>query len=219
MKKYDYIAFDLDGTLTDPEVGLVKGFMYAFDRVGIEYGAPETLRRYIGPPLHREWKEEYGLTEEETANAIAIFREYYDEIGWAENKVYDGIVEMLEALRAAGKTIVLATSKPENTARRIMALFGLDKYFDFCGGASTSSTRDKKWEVLRYSLDAVKASDDEKCILIGDRKYDAEGASICGIDSMGVLWGHGTEEEISSAGFTYVAKTPEEVVKLLLATE
>lgn len=216
MKNYEYIAFDLDGTLTDPEVGLVKGFMYAFDRVGIEYGAPETLRKYIGPPLHEEWKREYGFTEEEAANAIAIFREYYDEYGWAENKVYDGIVDMLERLKAAGKKIVLATSKPENTARRIMALFGLDKYFDFMGGASTSSTRDKKWEVLEYSLASAGATDMSKCILVGDRKYDAEGAKICGVDSLGVLWGHGTVEEIEAAGFTYVVSTPDEVADLLL---
>ena len=215
MKKYDYIAFDLDGTLTDPEVGLVKGFMYAFDRVGIKYDDPKALRRYIGPPLHEEWKREYGFTEEETARAIAIFREYYDEFGWAENRVYDGIVELLGALKAMGKTIVLATSKPENTARRIMALFGLDKYFDFCGGASTSSTRDKKWEVLEYSLLSVGATDRSRCILIGDRKYDAEGASIYGIDSIGVLWGHGSEEEIVSSGFTYVAKTPDDVLNIL----
>ena len=215
MKKYDYIAFDLDGTLTDPEVGLVKGFMYAFDRVGIKYDDPKALRRYIGPPLHEEWKREYGFTEEETARAIAIFREYYDEHGWAENRVYEGIVELLEALKAMGKTIVLATSKPENTARRIMALFGLDKYFDFCGGASTSSTRDKKWEVLEYSLLSVGATDKSRCILIGDRKYDAEGASIYGIDSIGVLWGHGSEEEIVSSGFTYVAKTPDDVLNIL----
>lgn len=97
-----------------------------------------------------------------------------------------------------------------------MALFGLDKYFDFCGGASTSSTRDKKWEVLKYSLGEVNATDYSKCILIGDRKYDAEGAAICGIDSIGVLLGHGTEEEISSSGFTYIAKTPLDVVKILL---
>lgn len=216
MKNYEYIAFDLDGTLTDPEVGLVKGFMYAFDRVGIEYGAPETLRKYIGPPLHEEWKREYGFTEEEAANAIAIFREYYDEYGWAENKVYDGIVDMLERLKAAGKKIVLATSKPENTARRIMALFGLDKYFDFMGGASTSSTRDKKWEVLEYSLASAGATDMSKCILVGDRKYDAEGAKICGVDSLGVLWGHGIGEEIAAAGFTYVVSTPGEVADLLL---
>ncbi len=215
MKKYDYIAFDLDGTLTDPEVGLVKGFMYAFDRVGIEYDDPKALRRYIGPPLHQEWKREYGLTEEETARAIAIFREYYDEFGWAENRVYDGIVELLEELKARGKTVVLATSKPENTARRIMALFGLDKYFDFMGGASTSSTRDKKWEVLEYSLLSVGAADKSRCILIGDRKYDAEGASIYGIDSIGVLWGHGSEEEIRSSGFTYVAKTTDDVLNIL----
>ena len=202
MKKYDYIAFDLDGTLTDPAEGLIKGFIYAFDRVGIKYDNPEDLRRYIGPPLHQEWKREYGFTEEETANAIAIFREYYDEFGWAENKLYDGIVELLKSLKAAGKTIVLATSKPENTARRIMALFNLDQYFDFMGGASTSSIRDKKWEVLEYSLESVGATDKSKCILVGDRKYDAEGANIYGIDSMGVLWGHGDLDELKAANFT-----------------
>jgi phosphoglycolate phosphatase len=216
LKKYDYIAFDLDGTLTDPEVGLVKGFMYAFDKIGIEYESPESLRRYIGPPLHEEWKQEYGFTEEETAHAIATFREYYDKIGWAENKVYDGIVELLESLKAKGKIIVLATSKPENTARRIMALFGLDKYFDFMGGASTSSTRDKKWEVLEYSLMSVGATDKSRCILIGDRKYDAEGANIYGIDSIGVLWGHGSREEIEASGFTYIAKDTKEVDGIVL---
>ena len=215
MKKYDYIAFDLDGTLTDPEVGLVKGFMYAFDRVGIKYDDPKALRRYIGPPLHEEWKREYGFTEEETARAIAIFREYYDQHGWAENRVYEGIVELLEALKAMGKTIVLATSKPENTARRIMSLFGLDKYFDFCGGASTSSTRDKKWEVLEYSLLSVGATDRSRCILIGDRKYDAEGAKICGIDSIGVLWGHGSRQELEASGFTHIVATPDELLEIL----
>ena len=216
MKKYDYIAFDLDGTLTDPEVGLVKGFMYAFDKIGIKYDSPESLRRYIGPPLHEEWKREYGFSEEETVHAIATFREYYDEIGWAENKVYEGIVELLESLKAKVKTIVLATSKPENTARRIMTLFGLDKYFDFMGGASTSSTRDKKWEVLEYSLLSVGATDKSRCILIGDRKYDAEGAKIYGIDSLGVLWGHGSREEIESSGFTYIAEDTKEVDELLV---
>jgi phosphoglycolate phosphatase len=96
-----------------------------------------------------------------------------------------------------------------------MSLFGLDKYFDFCGGASTSSTRDKKWEVLEYSLLSVGATDKSRCVLIGDRKYDAEGASIYGIDSIGVLWGHGSEEEIKSSGFTYVAKTTDDVLNIL----
>ncbi len=216
MKKYDYIAFDLDGTLTDPAEGLIKGFIYAFDRVGIKYDNPEDLRRYIGPPLHQEWKREYGFTEEETANAITIFREYYDELGWAENKLYDGIVELLKALKAAGKTIVLATSKPENTARRIMALFNLDQYFDFMGGASSSSVRDKKWEVLEYSLEAVGAIDKSKCILVGDRKYDAEGANIYGIDSMGVLWGHGDLDELEAARFTYIVEDTKAAEEILI---
>jgi phosphoglycolate phosphatase len=97
-----------------------------------------------------------------------------------------------------------------------MALFGLDKYFDFMGGASTSSTRDKKWEVLEYSLMSVGATDKSKCILIGDRKYDAEGANIYGIDSIGVLWGHGSREEIEASGFTYIAKDTKEVDGILI---
>ena len=214
MKKYDVIAFDLDGTLTDPERGLVDGFIYAFKKMGIQdYGDRDSLRRFIGPSLYVVWQDEFGLNEKTVVDAIEKFREYYNIYGWWDNKVYDGVVEMLESLRAAGKTLVLATSKPENTAIRIMRLFGLDKYFDFMGGAS-GDNRDHKWQVLEYSLNAVGA-DRSRAILVGDRMYDAEGAARCGIDSLGVKWGHGSMEELNSAGFTVLADTPEQVVDLL----
>ena len=214
MKEYSVIAFDLDGTLSDPEQGLVDGFIYAFKKMGItDYGDRESLRRFIGPSLYVVWQDEFGLNEHTVVDAIEKFREYYNIYGWWDNKVYPGIVEMLTELREAGKTLVLATSKPEGTAIKIMKLFGLDKYFDFIGGAA-GDNRDHKWQVLEYSLKAVNA-DPGKAILVGDRVYDAEGAAKCGIDSLGVRWGHGTREELENSGFTYLADSPEKVVELL----
>ena len=215
MKEYSVVAFDLDGTLTDPEQGLVQGFIYAFKKMGVaDYGSRESLRRFIGPSLYVVWQEEFGFNETTVVEAIEKFREYYNIYGWWDNKVYDGIVEMLESLKAAGKTIILATSKPEDTALKIMRLFGLDKYFDFMGGAK-GDNRDHKWQVLDYSLNAVGA-DRDSAILVGDRMYDAEGAKICGIDSLGVSWGHGTSEELESSGFTHIANTPEDVTRLII---
>ena len=214
MKKYDYIAFDLDGTLSDPEHGLVEGFIYAFKKMGVtDYGDRDSLRRFIGPSLYEVWQDEFGFTKETVVEAIDKFREYYNIYGWWDNKLYDGIKEMLAELKARGKTVILATSKPEDTAKKIIRLFELDKYFDFLGGAS-GITRDHKWQVLEYSMQSVGALP-ESTVLIGDRKYDAEGAKICGVDSIGVLWGHGSIEELSASGFTHLAATPNDVLKIL----
>ncbi|MBQ8880507.1 MAG: HAD hydrolase-like protein [Clostridia bacterium] len=214
MKKYDYIAFDLDGTLSDPEHGLIEGFIYAFKKMGVaDYGDRESLRRFIGPSLYVVWQEEFGFNSETVIEAIEKFREYYNIYGWWDNKVYGGVREMLATLKARGKKLILATSKPEDTAKKIMSLFELDKYFDFIGGAA-GDNRDHKWEVLSYSMRESGAVADNT-VLVGDRMYDAEGAAKCGVDSLGVLWGHGSEEELKNAGFTYLAATPEELLELL----
>ena len=214
MSKYTTIAFDLDGTLTDPEHGLIEGFIYAFKKSGVtEYGDRDSLRRFIGPSLYKVWQEEFGFDHDSVIDAIEKFREYYNIYGWWDNKLYDGIKEALAALKAAGKQLILATSKPEDTAKKIMALFGLDVYFDFLGGAS-GDTRDHKWQVLEYSMQSVGASPDST-VLVGDRMYDAEGAAVCGIDSVGVLWGHGTPEELESSGFTHLVDSPAALVELL----
>ena len=179
MSKYKYIAFDLDGTLSDPEHGLIEGFIYAFKKMGVtDYGTRESLRRFIGPSLYKVWQEEFGFNEHTVIDAIEKFREYYNIYGWWDNKVYDGVREMLAALKAAGKVLILATSKPEDTAKKIMHLFELDKYFDFLGGAA-GDNRDHKWEVLEYSMRSACANPKET-VLVGDRMYDAEGAARCG---------------------------------------
>ncbi len=216
MKKYKVIAFDLDGTLTNPERGLIQGFVYAFKRLGIEYGEPSSLRRFIGPPLYEEWQREFGFSFEEASHAIEVFREYYNVYGWRENEVYPGIEELLGALSAAGKTLIVATSKPEVTAKKVLRLFGLDKYFSTIAGASSDGSSDSKSIILKRAIENTGYAA-SACILVGDRKYDAEGARTVGADSLGVLWGHGSEEELNSAPFTAIAKTPEEVKKMLSA--
>ena len=216
MKKYDIIAFDLDGTLSNPERGLVEAYIYGFKRMGItDYGSRDSLRRYIGPPVYDEWRRDFSLSEEEGKRLLEYFREYYNIYGWWDNRLYDGIVELLSELRAAGKTLILATSKPEHVANRVVRYFGIDKYFDFIG-ASVDRVRDKKWQVINYALDTVGCTDKSRVLMVGDRKYDAEGAKLCGIDSMGVLWGHGSYEELSLAGFEYIVKKPDEVRDMLL---
>ncbi len=215
LKKYDVIAFDLDGTLTNPERGLIASFEYAFKKMGVDYGTRESLKRFIGPPIYEEWQKEFGFTPEESSRALLIFREFFSVYGWWDNELYEGAPHMLEELRSAGKKIILATSKPEMFARKIVKLFDIEKYFDFVGGAATDKTRDKKHEVLKYSLDSVGVTDYGSVILVGDRIYDAEGAHMLGIDSMGVLYGHGTAEEIEKSGFTLVAATVSDIVKFL----
>ena len=214
MKKYDTIAFDLDGTLTNPERGLLSAFIYCFKKLGVPYESKESLKRYIGPPLYDEWMKDFGWTFDEASCAVEVFREYYNIYGWWDNEVYSGIEELLSKLKSRGKKLVVATSKPEVTAKKVLRLFGLDKYFDYIAGASMNGSEDLKWQILTRALREVGA-EKSTSILVGDRKYDAEGAKICGIDSLGVLWGHGSKEELVSAGFEYVLETPKEVSELL----
>lgn len=214
MSKYNVILFDLDGTLTDPERGLVEGFAYAFDKLGIEYGDKDSLKRFIGPPLFEEWQREFGFTPDESSRAIEIFREYYDVYGWWDNEPYEGVKQALSELKKRGYTLAVATSKPEDTAKRVLNLFDLTKYFDFIGGALRSTERDKKSDVISYVLSSLGVSELSTVVLVGDRKFDAEGAASVGIDSIGVLWGHGSVEELDSAGFITVINDPSELLEL-----
>ncbi len=215
MKEYRTVAFDLDGTLTDPEAGLTSGFAYALSKMGIEYGDKKSLRRFIGPPLKAEFMSAYGMSDGEAEETVRLFREYFSVYGWWDNRLYEGVPNMLARLKSSGKKIILATSKPEVFAKKILRLFDIEKYFDFVGGASLDHTRVEKSQVLEYALKSVFAEGGD-AILVGDRKYDAEGARQCGIHSLGVLYGHGSREEIFSAGFTYLAQSVDDITKILL---
>ena len=184
MNKYDLVMFDLDGTLTDPGAGLMKSFRYSLDKMEVDYGTYESLRRFIGPPLYDTWIEEFGFTPEQCDLALDHFHDYFGDRGWNDNIPYEGILEMLARVKATGVQVALATSKPMVYAKPICDLFGITPYIDFLGAADSDKTRDKKWEVLAYALEQFPDIPREKCVLVGDRKYDAEGAHICGIDSI-----------------------------------
>ena len=215
MKKYDIIAFDLDGTLSDPSRGFIAGCKYAFNKKGMKCEDDERLKRFIGPALFNEWQICYGLTPDEARETVMLFREYYSIYGWWDNEIYPGVREMLKALKARGKKLILATSKPEIFARKILEKFSLTEYFDFIGAATSNLKRERKWEVLEYALNGVGATYLSRCIMVGDRKYDAEGAAMCGIDSLGVLYGHGSRDELEAAGFKYICESCEEVLKII----
>ncbi len=218
MKKYKVIAFDLDGTLSNPEVGQLTGFEYSFKKHGIVYKSRDFLKKYIGPPIHIAWRDDFAVSEEKVVEMIETYREYYNVYGWRENEMYEGIPEMLSELKDAGYTLVVATSKPEGIAKKIITRFGLHVYFDFIGGAAEDSSRHLKEDVLRHALAAVYATPDN-AVLVGDRKFDAQGAFAIGCDSIGVLWGHGDCEELYSAGFSTIVKTPKEVVDYIKKSE
>ena len=206
MDKYQYLLFDLDGTLTDPALGITNSVMYALKKFGITPPEREALYSFIGPPLIDSFMEYYSLSAEDAKAAVAYYREYFREIGLLENVKYDGVDEMLSRLKAAGKTLLVATSKPEVFARKILDHFGLTQYFDFIAGALMDETRTRKHEVIAYALESFPVTDKSRAIMIGDRKHDILGAKHEGIASLGVLYGFGDRAEHENAGADYIVE-------------
>lgn len=212
---YQNILFDLDGTLTDPGIGITNSAMYALEKWNIKVAERSELYKFIGPPLRDSFMNFYGFSEEQAKEAIVYYREYFKDKGIFENEVYPGIVELLQQLKASGKKIVLATSKPEEFAIRILKHFDLFDYFDFVGGAYMDGVRNKKGEVIQYALESAGITDLSTTVMIGDREHDIIGAKENGLDSIGVLFGYGSRDELTEAGATYIAETVGDILKFL----
>ena len=212
---YDIILFDLDGTLTDPGIGITNSVAHALAHWNIEVADRAELYKFIGPPLSDSFMRYYGFTEEDAIHAIAVYREYFSVKGLYENEVYPGIPELLQSLKNTGKTVVLATSKPEKFAVEILRHFGLYDYFDIIAGASMDESRNKKADVIAYAISQMKNPDLSRMIMIGDREHDILGAKQIGIDSIGVLYGYGDRAEHEKAGATYIAERVEDILPLL----
>lgn len=212
---YQTILFDLDGTLTDPGMGITNSVMYALEQLGIEVPPREQLYKFIGPPLEESFRDYYGMNEAEATEAIRLFRVYFGEKGLYENKLYEGIVPMLEQLDKAGRQLVLATSKPEKWVHIIMPYFGLDRLIRNIAGASMDTSRTKKGDVIAYAMKQFSV-DPSSAVMVGDRKHDINGARENNLPAIGVTYGYGDRAELEAAGATAVADTPEELLKLLL---
>lgn len=225
-----YLLFDLDGTVTDSNLGITRCVQYALLDQGIDEQDMSVLEEYIGPALDDSFKKYHGLNDEQAAKAVAKYRERYRDTGIFENEVYDGIVPCLETLKAAGKIICLSTCKPEPFAVRILEHFKLDKYFDVVTGSDLEGTRKHKHQVIeetfrRLSANVLKQELTEKLlneikadsVMIGDRNQDVNGAHQFGIECIGVRYGYAKPDELEDAGVDYIVGTIPELTALILA--
>lgn len=217
---FQYVLFDLDGTLTDPREGITKSVQFALAQQGISEPDLKKLEPFIGPPLKDSFMEFYGMTEEQAAQGVADYRKRFAPIGKFENEVYPGIPEMLGSLKRAGIRLAVASSKPETFVWDILRYFKLDGYFDVVTGSELDGTRSRKEEVVeealhRLELDGQPVSR-ENCAMVGDRRFDIEGGRQFQLTTVGVTYGYAAKGELEAAGADYIVKNPVQLTKLLL---
>ncbi len=211
--KYSTILFDLDGTLTDPYEGVIHGYMHTLEKFGIQETNEKKLRTFIGPPLELTFTRDYGFNPEDTKRAIGIFRGYYAEKGVYENKLYNGIPELLDLLVSQGKQCMVATSKAEHFAVQVLDNFNLRRYFADVAGAQLDESRSDKAEIIAYLIEKHRL-DKSATVMVGDRMFDIVGAGKNGIDSVAVGYGHGDEAELKNANPTYYCRDIKSLMEL-----
>ena len=216
---YSYAFFDLDGTLTQSEFGILEGAKRALTHFGIDISDEAKLRKFIGPPLHVSFHDNYGLSEEDTEEAIRIYRAYYTEKGIYQAPLYPGMMELLAALKEKGIKLVITTSKPLVMAEKVAKNNEIYDLFDGIIGPGLDEKDASKTWLIRRAMEelGVSDADREKVVMVGDRFYDIEGAREAGVDSIGVLYGYGEEEELRGAGATHIAADVTALRKVLFA--
>jgi len=208
----DVLLFDLDGTLTDPKPGIVGSLRFALGQLAVACPTDEVLAGYIGPPLRATFATLLGTNESDRIEeAMRFYRQRFADTGLYENRVYDGVPEMLKRAGAAATAVYVATSKPAIYAERIVRHFGLAQHFRKVYGPELDGRYEDKAELLSHILtrESVKP---EAAVMIGDREADVRAAKASGVRSIGVLWGYGSERELIDAGADALCATPRELV-------
>ena len=213
MKEYKYIFFDLDGTITQSEFGIIKSARVALEKMGIntDKESDDDMKKFIGPPLYNSFCDFYNMSDEDAETAVKYYREYYEVDGLFDAPLYAGIKELIYKLYDEGKKLFVVTSKPAEIAKRIIEHFELDNKFIDVIGPDRSEKSPSKKELIERAISENDIADKGKVIMIGDRKYDIEGANAAGVDSIGALYGYGSYEELKTAGAAYIVKKPEEI--------
>ena len=220
---YKYCLFDLDGTLTDPREGITKSVQYALKKQGIEEPDIKKLEFFIGPPLRDSFMQAYGMSRQKAEESVAFYRERFAPIGVLENKIFEGIPQLLKELSENSVKIAIASSKPTVFVHQILEHFGIKEYFDVIVGSELDGRRDTKEEVVEEALKQLgilemAASDRQAaCAMIGDRKFDIQGAKAFGLTGVGVRFGFADEGELEAEGADYIVDTVKELQKLLLS--
>jgi len=214
---WDVVLFDLDGTLTDSAQGVINGVLHACEQLGIEPPETDVIQKFLGPPLSHSFREYAGVEASKITDAVRIYREYYDEIGKYENKVFDGIPELLTELVNQGKRLAVATSKVDYAAVSILEHFNLDHHFDVIAGADVSGEfRGTKAGVIAHALEELRMCDGTSVVMIGDREHDIHGAQSHNLPSIGVTWGYGSREELETSSATHIVESLAALSALLL---
>ena len=213
--KYKYILFDLDGTITESGPGIMNSVEYALNKMNREVGERDTLKKFIGPPLTESMEKYYGMSEEEALLGVKYYREYYHDKGIYENRVYDGLEEVLKKINEAGKQAIVATSKPEKYAKIIIDHFHLTQYFACVAGMEMDGGRGTKAQVITYALEKNDITDKSNVLMIGDREHDVIGAHENGLDCLGILYGFGSRKEFEEAGADYIRENVEDILQFV----
>ena len=214
---YKIILFDLDGTITDSGPGILNSIIYSLNKMGFSIPDDDTLNKFIGPPLIASYAKYCGMTDEQTHEALALYREYFVDKGMFENSVYEGIEDVFRSLKADGCRLVVATAKPDEFTKKILDYFNLTDYFDLIAAATMDEKRNTKDAVIGWALDQLNITEENKSevVMVGDRSQDISGAKMHGLNTIGVLYGYGSEKELSEAGADHLAKRPEDILKYL----
>ena len=219
---FQYCLFDLDGTLTDPREGITKSVQYALHHFGIEEPDLKKLEPFIGPPLKDSFMEFYGFSDEQATKDIAVYRERFAPVGVLDNPSFEGIPEMLQHLHQNWQKLAVASGKPIGIVRQILQHFGIDRYFDVVVGSELDGTRGTKEEVVEEALSQLgilELSDEEKkknCAMVGDRKFDIQGAKAYGLTGIGVSFGFAWEGELKEEGADIIVDTVKALEEVLL---
>lgn len=213
MKKYKSLLFDLDGTVTDSSEGIINSIVYALEKMDVNITDRSILKKFVGPPLMESYKQYFGFTQQEAELGLKLFREYFSQKGIFENRLFEGMDKLLSDLYNEGYEIVLATSKPDVFANQILEYFDIKKYFAHISACPMDEANTTKLDVIKAALEMTSVKNRDEIIMIGDTSFDINGAKICGIDSIGVLYGTDTAEELKNA--TYLAKDVEEIKTIL----
>lgn len=216
MQNYKYILFDLDGTITDPKTGITTCFQYGLRALGIEEPELNKLERVIGPPLKDSFMNFYGLNEKEALAGVEKYRERFADIGIYENKIYDGMKELLYGLKEQGKELAVASSKPTVFVERICDYFEIRRYFHHLTGSFLDGRRSAKNEVVDAAIEGFGNIERNSIIMVGDRRYDVEGAHAGNIPCIGVEYGYAQPGELLAAGADYIAASVQSLADLLL---
>ena len=213
---YKYILFDFDGTISDSKEGVIDSAIYVLGLFGITVDDRESLKYMVGPPLYDTFRDVECIGVEKADYAVSKYREYYQANCNHKNYLFPGVREMLVKLKAEGKILAVATSKFQYTAENLLKEFGILEYIDFVSGHNEAEGRTDKAAVVEYAIEQLGITDKTEAVMVGDRKYDINGAKAVGIDSIAVLYGYGDVPEFEAAGATYIAETTEDVIKLVL---